>query len=123
MALTRDGMDSVAWRMALGRQATLRERGTDGRECDGVAAGEGSGRFPRRIDREPRCPVCGAVGVQGQLSCLTGPAFVPKKNVAGAMLTEIVTGDAAAAMRASRAGALIVRAFCLVCGAQWLPGS
>ena len=66
------------------------------------------------MNKEPRCPTCGAAGVQGQL--------VPKKNVARGVLTEVITGDAAAALLASQ-GELVVRAFCLVCGVQWLPGT
>jgi hypothetical protein len=63
----------------------------------------------------PCCPLCGATGVQGQL--------VPKKNVVGGIITAWLTEDAAAAFMASHAGDLIVIAFCVGCGAQWVPRS
>ena len=59
------------------------------------------------------CPKCGATTVQGQL--------VPMKNVAGGLLTALLTDDMAASILVAQNGRLTVQAFCLSCGAIWLP--
>ncbi len=59
------------------------------------------------------CPKCGANTVQGQL--------VPMKNVAAGMLTALLTEDMAASVLVAQNGKLTVQAFCLSCGAVWLP--
>ena len=59
------------------------------------------------------CPQCGATTVQGQL--------VPTTNVAGGVLTAFLTDDAAAGVLVAQSGKLTVQAFCLSCGAIWLP--
>lgn len=59
------------------------------------------------------CPNCGATTVQGQL--------VPMKNVAAGMLTALLTDDMAASVLVAQNGRLTVQAFCLSCGAIWLP--
>ena len=63
----------------------------------------------------PTCPVCGGHGVQGQLA--------PKPDALRGAFTTWLTGDAAAGLIASQMGDMIVRAFCLVCGSHWLPGT
>lgn len=63
----------------------------------------------------PTCPACGATSPQGQL--------VPRKSVARGILTEFVSGDTAAGLIASQMGELVVHAFCVRCGAIWIPGS
>jgi hypothetical protein len=59
------------------------------------------------------CPQCGATTVGGQL--------VPTKNAAGGILTAILTDDMAAGVLVAQSGRLAVQAFCLSCGAIWLP--
>ena len=59
------------------------------------------------------CPKCGATTVQGQL--------VPMKNVAAGLLTAFLTEDMAASVLVAQNGKLTVQAFCLSCGAVWLP--
>lgn len=54
--------------------------------------------------KEPTCPVCGAVRVHGQL--------VPKRDLLQGVLTEYLTGQAAAGLMAMQMGAMFVRAFC-----------
>jgi hypothetical protein len=46
---------------------------------------------------------------------------VPTKNTAGGILTAILTDDMAAGVLVAQSGRLTVQAFCLSCGAIWLP--
>lgn len=64
-------------------------------------------------DSQASCPKCGATTVQGQL--------VPMKNFAGGVLTALLTDDMAASMLVAQDGKRTVQAFCLSCGAIWLP--
>lgn len=59
------------------------------------------------------CPECGSNSVQGQL--------VATKNVVGGLLTALFTEDMAASVLVAQDGRKIVQAFCLTCGASWLP--
>ena len=59
------------------------------------------------------CPKCGGSAVQGQL--------VPRKQFGAGILTALFTDDAAAGGLVANNGKLIVQAFCLACGAIWLP--
>ena len=54
--------------------------------------------------KQPTCPVCGAVRVEGQL--------IPKRDLLQGVLTEYLTGEAAAGLIAMQMGAMFVRAFC-----------
>lgn len=49
--------------------------------------------------------------------------LVPRKNLAAGVLTDLLTGDAAAGFMAASAGPMAVHAFCLVYGTQWFPGT
>lgn len=64
-------------------------------------------------DSQASCPKCGATTVQGQL--------VPMKNFAGGVLTALLTDDMAASVLVAQDGKRTVQAFCLSCGAIWLP--
>lgn len=57
------------------------------------------------------CPRCGAATVLGQL--------VPQKSPSAGLA--FLTNDAAAMMLAAQSGTLTVHAFCLSCGAIWVP--
>lgn len=59
------------------------------------------------------CPKCGASTVQGQL--------VPVKDASAGAVAALLTNDMAAGVLVSQGGSLAVQAFCLTCGAIWLP--
>jgi hypothetical protein len=59
------------------------------------------------------CPKCGGTAIQGQL--------VPTRNTAAGVLTTLATDDLAAGLLVAQNGKLVVQAFCLACGAIWLP--
>ena len=62
---------------------------------------------------QPTCPKCGAGTVQGQL--------VPVRDADAATITAILSQDMAAGILAGQSGKLAVQAFCVTCGAIWLP--
>lgn len=64
-------------------------------------------------DAAATCPACGSTAIQGQL--------VPTGNAAGGLITGLLTDDAAAAVLVGQGGRMVVNAFCLTCGAVWLP--
>lgn len=59
------------------------------------------------------CPKCGAKTVQGQL--------VPMSNTGGGIATALLTDDMAASVLVTQQGKMTVQAFCLSCGAIWVP--
>jgi hypothetical protein len=68
---------------------------------------------PAVTGSEATCSRCGGTTVQGQLVAQKAPS-------AGAALA-FLSHDAAAMMIAAQAGTLVVHAFCLSCGAIWVP--
>ena len=65
------------------------------------------------MTREVACLNCGAETVRAQI--------LPAKDVTAGLFTAVITNDAAASVMAARGGALTVHAFCMTCGAIWLP--
>lgn len=58
------------------------------------------------------CPQCGSTSVQA--------VPIPRKSVGKAMLTEYLLGTSAGV---SAGASVVIQAICLVCGAQWFPGT
>lgn len=59
------------------------------------------------------CPSCESTAVQGQL--------VPNKSPSAGAVMAVLTNDMAAGVLSAQGGSLSVQAFCLSCGAIWLP--